>query len=83
MILFTDGDNDDMTAASEVDIRATAQILARNTQLKTVIVCGAEARNWNSLRACFAPLGERRFVLLNPSEMDINTLAAHLEQARQ
>lgn len=82
VILFTDGDNDDQRAASEKAIRATAKQLAGNPRVKEVIVCGVERRNFALLQSEFAPLGEHRFHLLNPLEMDINTLADYLQQAR-
>ena len=83
ILLFTDGDNDDQRAASTKSIRVAAERLAQNPRVKQVILCGVEQRNYAWLHACFASLGEKRFHLLNPVEMDISTLADYVEQARK
>ena len=82
VILFTDGDDDDQRASSSKAIRAAALRLAKNPRVKEVILCGVERRNYASLQSDFAPLGEHRFHLLNPLEMDIDTLGDCLQQAR-
>jgi hypothetical protein len=82
VILFTDGDNDDQRAASEKAIRSAAARLAKNPHVKAVILCGVERRNYASLHTAFAPLGEHRFRLLNPQEMEMDTLATYLQEAR-
>ena len=82
VILFTDGDNDDQRASSGKAIRAAIARLAQNPRVKEVIVCGVERRNYASLHAYLAPLGEERSHLLNPTEMEIDTLADYLRAAR-
>ena len=82
VILFTDGDNEDQRTASAKSIHASAERLAKNPRVKQVILCSVEQRNYAWLHACFDCLGEKRFHVLNPVEMDISTLADYLEQAR-
>jgi len=82
IVLFTDGDNDDQREASRKAIRAAAERLAKNPRVKAVILCGVERRNYAALQADFAALGEHRFHLLNPQEMEIDTLAGYLQWAR-
>ena len=82
IVLFSDGDNDDMTAASQAEICAAARQIASCASVQAVLICGAEPRNWKTLRAAFAPLGDHRFLLLNPAEMDILPIAEALETAR-
>jgi hypothetical protein len=82
ILLFSDGDNDDQRASSAKAIRAAIARLAKNPRVKEVIVCGVERRNYASLQSYLAPLGEDRFHLLNPTEMEIDTLAGYLREAR-
>jgi len=73
--IFSDGDNDDLTAQSSSAIKAAAHRLARNPRVAGVWVFGAQPRNWATLRAEFAPLGDR-FHLCSPTEMTLDRVAS-------
>lgn len=75
--VFSDGDNDDLTARSASTIRAAARRLAANPRVSGVWVFGAEPRNWAILRAEFAPLGGR-FHLCVPPDMTADRVAQAL-----
>ena len=78
---FSDGDNDDQTAQSETAIKKAAQRLAKNPQVVSVSVFGAEPRNWATLRREFTPLGDR-FHLCSPSEMTADRVASALGEGQ-
>jgi hypothetical protein len=80
--LMSDGDNDDMRAASWQQMHVDALRLAQCRQVRAVVVCGARAENWERLRAALAPLGSRLH-LLSPTQLDAETLPPYLERARQ
>lgn len=69
--IFSDGDNDDQTAESAATIRAAARRLAANPRVSGVWVFGAEPRNWATLRAAFAPMGDRLH-LCAPPDMTVD-----------
>jgi hypothetical protein len=75
--VFSDGDNDDQSAQASSDIKAAARRLAANPRVSGVWIFGAEPRNWETLRADFAPLGDR-FHLCSPPEMTIDRVASAL-----
>ena len=66
--VFSDGDNDDETAASAGAIRRAARRFAADPHVVSLCVFGADPRCWATLRAEFAPLGGR-FHLCSPPEM--------------
>ncbi len=73
--IFSDGDNDDLTARSSSAIRTAAHRLAQNRHVAGVWVFGAQPRNWATLRGEFAPLGDR-FHLCSPTEMTLERVAS-------
>lgn len=75
--IFSDGDNDDQSAQAAADIKAAARRLAANPHVSSVWIFGAAPRNWATLRAEFAPLGEH-FHLCSPPEMTIDRVASAL-----
>jgi len=79
--VFSDGDNDDPSARSRAEIRRAAARLAACPRVSGVWAFGAAARNWATLRAEFAPLGER-FHLCGPTEMTADRVAAALDGGR-
>lgn len=74
---FSDGDNDDQTAAAQTEIRRAARRLAANPRVVSISIWGAAPRNWAALRAEFAPLGDR-FHLCPPPEMTLDRVAHDL-----
>lgn len=74
---FSDGDNDDQTAASQSEIRRAARRLADNPRVVSVSVWGAAPRNWATLRGEFASLGTR-FHLCPPPDMTLDRITRDL-----
>lgn len=77
IVFFSDGDNDDPKPESKVALKTAAKALAKNPRVVSVVICGAEPRNWAQLRKCFDPLGTR-FHLISPSEMSIARLEEYM-----
>lgn len=75
--VFSDGDNDDLSAASADQIRRAARTLAADPHVESVCVFGAQPRSWATLRAEFAPLGNR-FHLCSPPEMTADRVSQDL-----
>lgn len=74
---FSDGDNDDGSAASSAAIKVAARCLAANPHVAGVWIFGAEPRNWAVLRGEFAPLGGRLH-LVSPPELTADRVASAL-----
>ncbi len=73
--IYSDADNDDMTAQSQADICRSARRLAANPHVRGVWVFGAQPRNWSTLRREFGPLRDR-FHLCSPAEMTMQRVAS-------
>ena len=76
-----DADNDDLSAAATSAMKIAARRLAANPRVVSVWFFGANSKNWASLRAAFAPLGDRLH-LQNADTMDAAPLLDELEAAR-
>ena len=76
-----DADNDDLSAASQAQIREAAQRLAANPRVVSVEFYGFNPRNAATLREEFAPLGAR-FQLQPADAMDTDHVVERLETAR-
>jgi hypothetical protein len=77
IILFSDGDNDGPGDDSMQSLRTAVRQLAATPTVTHVIICGAEPRNWATLREAFSPLGSR-FQLFSASQMQIEPLLQSL-----
>lgn len=83
IVLASDGDNDNQSAASKRALRAAGSALARNPRVRAVVLCGVSSANRAYLRDCFAALDERRRLhILGPSEMEAGALAALIRASR-
>ncbi len=80
--LYSDGDNDDETAAAKRRICAAVREISANPHVVSVCLFGVEPRNWAYWRDCLRPLGARSH-LYSPSELSGDTLSQALEQARR
>lgn len=76
--IFSDGDNDDQTQQAADAIRRAARALAADPHVESVSVLGAAPRNWATLRAEFAPLGDR-FHLCGPTELTMDRMDRALD----
>ena len=65
VLLYSDGENDDMSNESRVSLKHVARRLAANTRVRFVGVVAASPKTRRSLRDAFTPLGHR-FALLEP-----------------
>jgi|GEM_PF-2355448 len=79
--LFSDSDNDDLSATARSEMQHAAKLLADNPHVVAVCCYGAHSKNWENLRTVFAPLGDR-LQLRGPEEMDPTPLLSQLETAR-
>lgn len=78
--IFSDGDNDDQSRQAADAIRRAARALAADPHVESVSVLGAAPRNWATLRAEFAPLGDR-FHLCGPTELTMDQMDRALDAA--
>jgi hypothetical protein len=81
IVFFTDGDNDDETAASRREISRAAAAISRD-KAAVVLVAGVDRENWTVLRGEFAPLGDDRLHLCSASELNLDVVTACVDQAR-
>lgn len=82
ILLFSDGDNDDLRPASWKAIRQYATQLAACRHVKAVVFCGATKENWAKIRAAFAPLGPRLH-LKSPNQLTEEAVTSLVEKARE
>lgn len=76
-----DADNDDLTAQATQELQAAAQRLGANPRVSDVSIFGANPKNWATLRAIFAPLGDRLH-LYAPDQMNPAPFLERLAAAR-
>jgi len=79
--LFQDGDNDDLRPAARLEMQHAARVLAANPRVVSVRFYGARSKNWDTLRAVFAPLGQRLH-FQGPDQINVTPLTQELEAAR-
>jgi hypothetical protein len=81
IIYAGDGDNDDLTAQAEQDMKAAARQLAANPRVCDVSIVGASPKNWERLREIFGVLGDRLHIHA-PDQMNPTSLLERLNAAR-
>ena len=81
VVLFSDGDNDDMTPGSQVAIQGAARALANNAHVTGVAIYGVNSENMTPLRHTFAALGGRLH-LYGPQEEDVRPFMASAAMGR-
>jgi hypothetical protein len=83
ILLLSDGDNDAGTAESHAAIRAAAEKLANQKNVKAVVLIGVNPENFESLRQDFQPLGKRFILRGKVGPEDLLWLCKLLQEARR
>lgn len=81
VVLFSDGDNDDMTPGAQAAIQGAARALANNAHVTGVAFYGVNSENMTPLRHTFAALGGRLH-LYGPQEEDVRPFMASAAMGR-
>lgn len=76
VVLLSDGQNDDQSAAGLVSLRSSIHRLAQNPRVRKVCVWGAEDRTRVELRRQLAPIGEERLEVSGFTDAGIEKAAA-------
>lgn len=77
VVLFSDGDNDDLTSSAQATLRVAVRKMAANPHIAGVAFYGVNPENMAPLRRTFAPLGNRLHIY-GPQENDVRPFTSSL-----